>query len=178
MIDLVGFHFSKRWFTESCWNNRKEENPSICSTLDFPLFQLTQPLCPKAYFIALAHLNLSSPPNFCHTFIFLLTLNNLDTALLLLKYSAHFQLKSNSTYQLTNYIDLSSHNLLCIHSLHAPNILPYLLWKPGKCVGFPYGKMSREIVIHEIQIDAAPQYWTLACQTIVRIYSLCSMLII
>lgn len=110
----------------------------------------------KAYFITLSCLNHSLPPNFCHTCIFLLTLNNLDTALLLLKYSAHFQLKSNSTYQLTNYIDLSSHNLLCIHSLYAPNILPYLLRKPGKCVGSPYGKMSREIVVHEIQIDAAP----------------------
>lgn len=36
--------------------------------------------------------------NFCHTCIFLLTGNNLDTTLLLLKCSAHFQLKSNFTY--------------------------------------------------------------------------------
>lgn len=67
---------------------------------------------------------------------------------------------------------------MCIHSLYTPNILPYLLWKSGKCVESPYGKMSREIVVHEIQIDGASQYRTLACQTNVKIYSFCSMLII
>ena len=44
--------------------------------------------------------------------------------------------------------------------------------------GIPHGKMSGETVVHEIQVDWAPQYWTSTCQANVRIYSLCSMLII
>lgn len=90
------------------------------------------------------------------------------------KHSAHFQLKSNSTYQLTNYMDLNSHNLLCPSSFML-QICSHICCGNLVTVWDP---LSREILVHEIQIDWALQYWTLACQANVRIYSLCFVLII
>lgn len=129
----------------------------------------------KLYFITYFCCSHSLLFNLYHTCIFLLTLNVLDTSLSLLKCSSHFQLKSNSTYQLTNYIDSQS---LVYQYILCSDYPPVFIMETWYMHGIPHGKMSGETVVHEIQIDWAPQYWTSTCQVNVMIYSLCSMLII
>lgn len=93
--------------------------------------------------------------NLYHTCIFLLTLNILDISLSLLKCSSHFQLKSNSTYQLTNYIDSQS---LVYQFILCSDYPPVLIMETWYMHGIPHGKMSGETAVHEIQIDCSPQY--------------------